>query len=156
MPKIELEISINAPIHRCFDLIRSIDLHQLSTAKTKEYPIAGRMSGLIEVGETVTWRAKHFGIWQNLTSIITEMDSPVYFCDEMLKGAFKSFRHEHHLSVVNNQTIIKDIFIFQSPFGIIGQLFNHLVLTNYMRQFLIERNKVIKQVAESDDWKKFI
>ena len=84
------------------------------------------------------------------------MNSPYYFCDEMVKGAFKNFKHEHYFSVVNNQTLMKDVFMFESPFGIIGSIFNQLILTNYMRQFLIERNQIVKQVAESNDWKKFI
>ena len=156
MAKIEIETLINAPINRCFDLARSIDLHQISTSKTNEYVIAGRKNGLIELNETVTWRAKHFGIWQNLTAKITKMNSPYYFCDEMVKGAFKNFKHEHYFSIVHNQTLMKDVFIFQLPFGIIGSIFNQLILTDYMRQFLIERNQIVKQVAESNDWKKFI
>jgi hypothetical protein len=68
MTQIELSTHINAPIGRCFDLARSIELHVESTKQTGERAIAGRTSGLIELGESVTWRAKHFGIWQNLTS----------------------------------------------------------------------------------------
>ena len=79
----------------CFDLSRSIDLHQISTSKSKEYVIGGRKAGLIELGEVVTWRAKHFGIWQNLTAKITEFDRPKRFSDEMVKGAFKKFKHDH-------------------------------------------------------------
>src|ERR1700759_359494 len=92
---IELSTMIDAPIQVCFDLSRSIDLHIESTKQTGEKAIAGRTSGLIEMGESVTWRAKHFGVWQNLTSKITEFKSPDYFTDEMVSGAFKSFRHEH-------------------------------------------------------------
>ena len=96
MPKIELITVIDAPVEKVFDFSRSIDLHMESTRQTGEYAIAGKTSGLIESGETVTWRAKHFGIWQTLTSKITEFDRPNYFVDEMVEGAFKSFRHEHY------------------------------------------------------------
>lgn len=77
MPLIHLSTPIAAPIGIVFDLSRSIDLHQVSTAKTGERAVAGRTSGLIEKGETVTWRARHFGVWQYLTSKITEMESPL-------------------------------------------------------------------------------
>jgi ligand-binding SRPBCC domain-containing protein len=66
----------------------------------------------------VTWRAKHFGIWQTLTSKITEFDFPNSFTDVMIKGAFKSFRHEHLFYAINDQTVMKDIFIFESPFWV--------------------------------------
>jgi len=95
MPHIHLEIQINAPIDRCFDLARSIDLHKLSTGNTQEEAIAGITSGLIGLNETVTWRAKHFGVWQKLSSKITEYERPNFFVDEMLEGAFKSIYHKH-------------------------------------------------------------
>ena len=49
-----------------------------------------------------------------------------------------------------------DIFDFESPGGILGQLFNRLILTSYMRKFLIERNQIIKEFAESDRWKEVL
>lgn len=91
MPKIVISTVINAPIQRCFDLARSIDFHQYTSARTGERAIAGTMSGLINKGETVTWKAKHFGITQTLTSVISEMNPPFMFEDCMLKGAFKKF-----------------------------------------------------------------
>ena len=81
MPTIELTTRINAPIEKVFDLARSIDLHMESTKHTGEQAIAGLVSGLIELGETVTWRAKHFGVWQILTSKITEFEQPYSFVD---------------------------------------------------------------------------
>jgi ligand-binding SRPBCC domain-containing protein len=116
-------------------------------AHTGETAIAGSMHGLIGPGETVTWRAKHFGIWQTLTSKITDFESPHFFADEMVTGAFKSFRHEHHFSEENGQTIMKDIFTFQSPLGFLGQFANVLFLRRYMRNLLKTRNQVIKQTA---------
>ena len=150
MTKIELSTHINAPIERCFDLARSIELHIESIKQTGEQAIAGRTTGLIEMGETVTWRAKHFGIRQTLTSKITEFNYPNYFTDELVKGAFKSFRHEHHFYAVNDQTVMKDIFIFESPFGILGEFVNRLFLGQYMEDLLKKRNTVIKKAAESD------
>jgi ligand-binding SRPBCC domain-containing protein len=149
MPKIELLTKINAPIEKVFDLARDIDLHMESTRWTGEKAIAGKTSGLIELGETVTWRAKHFGIWQTLTSKITKYERPIYFVDEMVKGTFKSFRHEHHFSSVDGRTLMKDVFVFESPLGVLGQFFNWLILTRYMTRLLEERNRVIRKAAES-------
>lgn len=149
MTQIELSTRINAPVEKCFDLARSIDLHIESTKHTGEKAIGGKTSGLIELGETVTWRARHFGIWQNLTSKITELDRPTYFVDEMVSGAFKSFRHEHIFVSINGQTVMKDIFAFESPFGWLGEVANFLFLGRYMQQLLMTRNKAIKKVAET-------
>jgi ligand-binding SRPBCC domain-containing protein len=153
MPTIELLTEINAPVKRCFDLARSIDLHLISTKHTGERAIAGTTSGLIGLNDTVTWRARHYFIWQTLTSKVTELHSPDYFVDEMVNGAFKSFRHEHFFFTLDDKTIMRDVFTFESPLGIIGKIFNFLTLKAYMTSLLKQRNEVIKQVAESDKWK---
>jgi hypothetical protein len=55
MPLIRLETVIRAPIERCFDLSRTIDLHMRSTEETQEIAVAGVTTGLIGLGEEVTW-----------------------------------------------------------------------------------------------------
>lgn len=150
MAKIYLETLINADNKTVFDLSRDIDFHQKSTSKTNEKAIAGKMSGLIELGETVTWRAKHLGFYQNLTTKITEMESPKMFTDMMVKGAFKSMKHQHIFKEENGQTLMIDIFEFESPFGMIGKIFNQIFLKNYLKNFLVERNKMIKEITESN------
>lgn len=156
MPVIELKTYINADIHLVFDLSRSIDLHSISTAKTNEKAIAGVTSGLISNGETVTWQATHFGIRQTLTSEITAFDLPYHFRDEMLKGAFKYIKHDHYFEKTNTGTLMTDIFRYDSPLGILGKIFNKLILTNYLRQFLLDRNQIIKDFAESDKWRQVL
>jgi len=155
MPIIKLHTSIQAPIEICFDLARSIDFHQFTSSKTKEKAIAGFTSGLIELNDTVTWEAVHFGIRQKLTSKITAFEKPYHFRDEQLKGAFKCFYHDHFFESTDGCTVMKDVFVFESPFGFVGQIFNKLVLTNYMRRFLSERNALIKTYAENGEWKLF-
>ena len=153
MPTIQLEIEIQGSIEVCFDLARSIDFHTLSTARTNEEAIAGRTSGLINLDEYVTWQATHFGIRQQLTSKITAYNRPFHFRDEQVKGAFKFIRHDHYFQQQGDKVIMKDVFNFQSPFGIFGRLFDKLVLTNYLTKFLIDRNNLIKEHAETDEWK---
>ncbi|MCC8410569.1 SRPBCC family protein [Mucilaginibacter sp. UR6-1] len=153
---ITLQTQISAPIERVFNLARSIDLHVYSTQYTGEQAVAGRTSGLIGMGESVTWRAKHFGIWQKLTSKIIACDPHFYFADEMVKGPFKWFVHHHWFSEPGGQTTMKDIFAFKVPLGWVGWLFGKLVLKRYMTELLIKRNEAIKQVAEGDEWKSFI
>lgn len=148
MPRIEITTHVNSPIEICFDAARSIDLHMESTKHTGEQAIAGRTSGLIELDESVTWRAKHLGIWQTLTSKITEMDRPNYFVDEMVKGAFHSFRHEHHFTEQDGYVVMKDIFSYKSPLGVLGSIADVLFLEAYMRNLLLVRNEVIREYTE--------
>lgn len=149
LPIIRLALFINAPIEVCFDLSRSIELHMESTSHTNERAIKGRTSGLIALGETVTWEATHFGIRQRLTSIITEFDPPYLFVDEMVSGAFNRFRHEHTFESRNGGTLMTDKFDYTSPFGPLGRLADALFLRSYMERLLLRRNEYIKHKAES-------
>lgn len=153
MPRIELTTYIDAPITRCFDLARSIDLHKLSTEGTAEEAIGGVTSGLIGMGQEVTWRAKHFGVTQCLTSRITKFEYPFFFRDEMLRGAFKQIKHDHRFEESGALTVMKDTFEFESPAGILGKIFNRLILENYLKRVLEKRNKMIREVAEGEQWK---
>ncbi len=153
MPKIHLTSFINAPVERIFDLSRSINLHKISVASTNEKAVAGILSGLINENETVTWQARHLFKTRQFTSKITEMKRPVFFIDEMTKGDFKSFRHEHHFKPADNGTIVIDIIVFESPYGFAGKIVNSIFLKSYIQKFLIKRNAVIKEYAETQKWK---
>ncbi|MDW7692819.1 SRPBCC family protein [Flammeovirgaceae bacterium SG7u.111] len=156
MPIIKLETEIDAPKKIVFDLSRSIDLHKISTKQTNEEAIAGVTSGLISANQSVTWRAKHFGVYQTLTSKITEFKMPDYFVDEMEKGIFKRFKHEHIFKESEGKTLMIDIFDYESPLGILGKIADKLFLKKYMESLLEIRNETIKEFAESDKWKKVL
>jgi ligand-binding SRPBCC domain-containing protein len=156
MPVIELATLIAAPVERVFDLSRSIDLHMSSTSRTGERAIAGVTSGLIGLGEEVTWRAKHFGIWQSLTVRIAEFERPTHFADVMQRGAFRRMEHHHYFEPTSTGTLMRDLFAFESPLGLLGRIADFLFLERYLRWFLIERNRVIKATAESEGWRQYI
>ncbi|WP_296149863.1 SRPBCC family protein [uncultured Flavobacterium sp.] len=149
MTKIILQTKIKAPIETVFNLSRNIDIHQESASSSKEKVIAGKTSGLIELNETVTWKGKHFGIYLKHSSKITEMEFPNYFVDIMEKGHFKSFRHEHYFEEKNGFTTMKDLLTYETPFGIFGRIFDYILLKNHMKNFLLERNTILKNIAEN-------
>lgn len=153
MPVIELRTYIKSNLETCFDLSTSIDLHKISTIQTNEQAIAGTTTGLIKLNEYVTWQATHFGIKQKLTSKITAYDRPYHFRDEQIKGIFKSIKHDHFFEQNGDEIMMKDIFEFDSPGGFFGRLFNKLILTKYLTKFLIARNNLIKEFAETEKHK---
>jgi ligand-binding SRPBCC domain-containing protein len=156
MAVIEISTFIAAPCERVFDLARSIDAHQHSTANTNERAVAGVTSGLIGIGQEVTWEARHFGVKQRLTVRITQFNRPHSFQDIMVTGVFKSMRHAHKFVAHSFGTMMTDRFEFESPLGILGKIVELLFLRRYMQRFLGRRNQVLKNLAESEDWKKFI
>jgi ligand-binding SRPBCC domain-containing protein len=156
MAVINLETKIKAPIERCFLLSLSVDLHKAGVSETKEEAIAGITSGIMKLGDTVTWRAVHFGITQIMTSKISAYDDPSYFVSEMVKGPFKKLYHQHLFREENGVTIMTDIFEMQAPLGFLGKVAEKIALTNHMKKFLLQRNSHLKRVAESSEWKNYL
>ncbi|MES2707754.1 MAG: SRPBCC family protein [Verrucomicrobiota bacterium] len=160
MSSFHITTHISAPVERVFDLARSIDLHLDSTEGTGEQVIAGVSSGLIGAGEEVTWRARHFGVWQTHASRITVCDRPQHFVDVMLRGTFRSLEHHHWFDAdaeaPEERTIMRDDFAWSSPLGVLGRVADLLVLKRYLYKFLLARNRIIKTTAESEAWRKYL
>jgi ligand-binding SRPBCC domain-containing protein len=148
VPTIRLETFIGAPIERCFDLMRNVDAHAQSTFKTRERAVGGKISGLLGEGDEVTWEAVHFGVKQRLTARVTHCAPPHAFEDEMVRGAFKSFVHRHTFRQEAGGTVMVDDFTYRSPLGLLGVLADKLFLERYMRAFLNERARALKQMGE--------
>jgi ligand-binding SRPBCC domain-containing protein len=156
MPRIEVITTIRASIETVFDLSRSIDVHQLSQTAHQEKAVGGRVSGLIELNEEVVWEARHLGVSQRLSSRIVSMARPSHFRDSMVKGAFRRFDHDHFfVESADGVTTVRDVFDYTSPFGLIGRFMDVVFLKSYMQRLLVERNLVIKGIAESKEHEKF-
>lgn len=129
----------------------NIDVHQNSASQTNEIAIAGVTTGLININETVTWRGKHFGFYLTHKSRITAMNFYVYFVDEMEEGKFKSFKHEHFFTEKYGKTVMIDNLNYETPFGLIGSIFDKILLKKHLTNFIIQRNKVLKNLAENQN-----
>jgi ligand-binding SRPBCC domain-containing protein len=147
MPIIEIATLINAPIELCFDLARDIDLHIKSAEGTNERAVAGVTCGLIGPGEEVTWQATHFGFRHTLTSRIGVFNPPHHFRDSQISGPFHHFDHDHFFSSQSGATLMRDVFSYESPFGLLGRCADRLFLRSYLTAFLEKRAKVIEATA---------
>lgn len=156
MPLVSLQTFVKAPPQRVFDLSRSVDLHRESMTHHAEEIVAGVRQGLMNKGDTVTWRARHFFKSRKLCVMLTELEAPHFFADEMIRGDFKKMRHEHGFEPVADGTLLIDRFYFETPFGILGRLITVLFLKNYMTRLLTERNASIKRIAESNLWQQYV
>src|SRR6476661_1040369 len=155
MIRIQLTTAIVAPIARCFDLSRSIDLHMASTDWTGERAIAGVTAGLIGLGQEVTWSGRHFGFRVTHTSRITALEFPKYFQDSMVRGMFRSFCHDHYFETSEGRTLMKDVLMFEAPLGLLGRAAERLVLQNHTRRLPERRNVSIRRAAESEKWRDY-
>jgi ligand-binding SRPBCC domain-containing protein len=149
MITVQDSIIIDAPIEKVFDAERDISLHARTQEHRNERAIGGVTHGLINLGDEVEWEAKHFGVRQRLRVRITHMERPHYFRDEMIKGAFKKFSHEHFFTQIESGRIQKrDVLRIAAPWGPVGYIVEWLFLSRYMKRFLVEKNRSLKKIIE--------
>lgn len=147
---IRLETIIEAPAAACFDLSASVDAHTASMSASGERAVGGVTSGVMRLGDTVTWRARHFGIVFRLTAVITEHEYPSRFVDVQQRGPFRRWRHQHSFQALEaGQTRMTDDVEFQSPLGLLGRAVDRLVLGRYLTRVLQQRNAWLRQTLES-------
>jgi ligand-binding SRPBCC domain-containing protein len=79
-----------------------------------------------------------------MTSRITEFDPPRRFVDEMVRGPFAAFRHEHHFDASDEGTRMTDVITFRMALGPVADLPVGL----YLRRLMRIRNAVIREKAE--------
>lgn len=156
MPLIELSTEIRAPAARCFDLARSVDFHVVTATATQERVVAGRSSGLMELHDVVTWRAKHFGVTQELAVRISEFDRPRWFQDVMVRGAFATMQHDHFFDERDGVTTMRDAFAFTAPLGPLGRVAEILLLKRHMRRFLATRAAILRDAAEGETYRSYV
>jgi len=144
----DLETVIGVSPAAAFDASLDIDAHLASMEASGEQAIGGVTSGTIGLGETVTWRAKHFGVTWKMTSKITALEAPNRFVDEQVKGPFKVFRHEHVFTPHERGTLMSDHIVFAAPLGPLGRLAELLILQKYLPKLILERNTFLRDELE--------
>jgi ligand-binding SRPBCC domain-containing protein len=143
-----VETRLCAPIELCFDLARDVGVHLLTAASTQERVVAGKATGLLELGDTVTFEAVHLGVRQRLTAQIVELDRPHRFVDEMREGAFASLRHVHEFFETRGAVLMRDTLEWRSPLGLLGVLADKLFVERHLRAFLVEKQSALARYAE--------
>jgi len=150
LPTIIIETHIAAPVGRVFDLARDVGAHVESSAFTGERAVApGRTSGLLELGDLLTFEGRHLGVRQRQTVKITEMEPPRRFVDEGVRGALRELHHLHEfIAEGDGVTLMRDTVTWRSPFGILGRAADALFVTRHMRWFVSEKQARLKLMAE--------
>lgn len=133
-----------------FDLSLDVDFHLRSMADSEESIEGGIDTGAMRLGDDVTWRARHFGIWWTMTSVITEFERPHRFVDEQRTGPFRRFHHEHRFATVDGGTSMHDLIEFAAPLGPLGRLAERLVLEKYIPTLIDRRNDELVRALRRD------
>lgn len=146
MGAFELVTHIKTNPQRAFEASLDVAIHTASMAAAREKAVAGVVDRGLVLGDTVTWRARHFGIWWRMTAEITAYEPPGRFVDEQRRGPFRRWRHEHRFEPDGDGTLMRDIVEFRAPFGPLGRLVDAVVLRRYMMRLIAARNRHLREI----------
>jgi ligand-binding SRPBCC domain-containing protein len=153
MPRIHLTTFIAAPVERVFDLSRNLTLYKLIFQSRKENFSSGAASNLLAKGETVSVVSKLAGKSRMSMIKVMDMQRPLLFTEEQVKGDLRNYRHEHHFKPIQNGTIVIDLVDFDSAKDMIGRMFGKLYLRKYLEELLRKRNEMVRSYAETEKWR---
>lgn len=156
MEIIRLGTWIDAPVERCFLLSLSVDLHVATTLSTRDKTSAGATERTIGEGDTLTFKGPHFGVHWRHSTVIEKLRPHSYYRDVMIAGPFQHFEHDHYFAPMDDGTRMRDEVRFSSSGGLFGRLRTRMFLRKQLKAFLMERNTMIKRLAESEDWHKYL
>lgn len=149
--RFERTTRIQAPRERVFDLSLRVDLHEGSMRRYRERSVASTAATLLGLGDSVTWRAWHFGLPWTMTSRIAACDRPARFVDEQAHGPFAWFRHEHLFEADGGATVMIDRVEFRAPGGPFGRVAERVLLGRYLTRLIDERNAFLAATAEAEE-----
>lgn len=148
MITLDVQTHISAPPEVCFDLARDVDFHARSLAYTGERVTHRPDHALLELGDEVEFEGRHLGVRQRLRARIESFDRPHQFRDVMVRGAFRSFDHDHVFEPTAGGTLMRDRLRFAAPLWPLGVVVERAVLRPYLSRLIAARAREIKEAAE--------
>lgn len=151
MPTFERSIEIAAPVADLFafhldtrNAARIASPGQEIVSIEGEFPLVEGAEVILRVRQaplpmTQTWRVR-----------VTEVVDPTLVVDELIKGPFKRFRHEHRFEAIDaDRTLLTDHIEWELPGGPAGRLAAPVAARILERSFA-ERQETTKRLLEAD------
>ena len=164
-------IHIHAPLDRLWQLSTRIEIVQQTLGM---HLVDGVTQGFITADSRVVWSGWKFGLPTSHHTRITAFAPPhtgqvgdraarhdgqrvAWFDDSQERGRFATFCHQHLFRDLGNGEVeLSDRVEFSLPFGPLGRLAARLLLTSHIRKLARKRFQLLKQLAESDGWRRYI
>lgn len=139
-----------------FDLARHVGLHRDALSDYKQEAVAGTRFGLLEAGETITWRSHHFFRDRLMRLRVVEMVPGARVIVEQLMGPFMMYREERHVKPCENGSILIFLVQYEWKQGALGRVADRLFLRGYLEKILNTHIEAIRQSAEGGRWKTYL
>ena len=155
---------------RCFALSTHVEIVQQTLGMSL---VGGVTRGRISAGSRVIWRGRKFLLPTEHHTLITAFEPPhpghlgdpaakfngqpvAWFEDTQERGRFAAFRHLHLFRETPQGVELEDLITFSLPFGVLGRLAARFLLAPHIRKLARRRFQLIRSLAESQDWRRFL
>ena len=150
VPHFLLTTEIDAEPAEVFELALSVDAHTASMGRSGERAVAGVTSGRLQLGDTVTWKARHFGFPFRMTSVISSWDPRAVLRRRADARPVRGLAARPSLEPAGEgRTRMVAVVVFSSPLGALGGLVDALVLDRYMRRLVEQRNAWLREALQA-------
>lgn len=150
MEIIRLSTWINAPADRCFRLATSREFHAvLVGAGTTKASTEALIT--LSLGDRLLWPGHYLGLQMHYATRIDQMRPFNFFREVLDDGYFRHLEHEHHFTVLNDGTRVRDEMRFVGPVGVLNPL-----VRRYLASQIKMRAQILKETARSDEWKSYL
>ena len=148
---------IEAPMERVFLLSCSLAIVERELGM---HPVAEggatRTTGLVVGGDRIYWKGWQLGMPLYHVSLISAYEPHRFFQDTMVTGWFRFFQHDHEFTEIAGHVLLKDTIRFSMPLGPLGRWYGRKIMVPHIRGLLMRRFQLLKQIAESEEWRKYL
>jgi len=144
---------VSAPANIVCDLSRHMLLQKKAMEKIGARQIRGVSSGLLSDNEIVLWAIRMWRKEVFFSLKITESTAGHFIREEMMQGGLESFKHLRHFKHIQNGTLVIDEIFYTMPKKFWSVWIDRLWLNKTLYTLLEERNKILRDYAETNKWK---
>ncbi len=152
-------VSIAAPPERVTDLVRSVALHERTSAPIRGRAVAGRTRGLSEPGDRTTRQATFFGVQSSLNVETVHVEPGVAVVERLaephLRFPLAVFQHTYRVDRRPGGCVLRDAFTVRLSGGVVEEIATRLLLRHKMTALVRHRLREIRRVAQGEAWRAY-
>jgi ligand-binding SRPBCC domain-containing protein len=86
------------------------------------------------------------GIKMTWVTEISQVKELEYFVDEQRVGPYRLWHHQHHIAVIEDGVMMKDIVHYATPFGFLGSIANELFIRKQLKEIFDFRKRKLEEI----------
>lgn len=146
MAQFETRVAIACPPEKAWDfLVRPANLKLITPPDVGLHLVEA--PEVLELGSKLLFKVQGWGQVQQFLHEITAFEANKQLSEEMVKGLFGRWVHDHVLTTdANGETVITDRIEFEPPSGLLGFLVNKKKILEYLDDGFDHRQKQLKKL----------